>query len=808
MSGPDEPADASRVGPGTRLGPYEVIAPLGSGGMGEVFLALDTRLRRHVAVKVLPAELSADRERLARLEREARTASALNHPNIVTVYDIGSSGSTSYIAMEFVEGKTLREVLLSGPLPVKRALEIASQAADGLAKAHAAGIVHRDLKPENLMVSKDGFVKILDFGLAKFAPRESGELSRMPTVTRAQTEEGTVLGTVGYMSPEQARGEAVDFRSDQFSFGAIFYEMVTGNRAFARGTYAETLSAILRDEPAPVEAVAQAPEALFRVIGRCLAKEPEARYGSTRDLAHDLRETLSSASVARPSSITQAQKRPGTRMGIAVTLGAAAVVALLAGLSVRDWRSRILGTSGVPAIRSIAVLPLDNLSRDPEQEYFADGMTEELITELAKIHGLRVISRTSVMRFKKTTKSLPEIARALHVEGIVEGSVRREGQRVRIDAQLIDAATDRHLWAESYDKDLRDVLAIQNEAARAIARAVQVRLTPQDAARLSRSDQARPEAYQDLLLGRFYFNKRTGEALKKSVAYYQSAIEKEPHYSAAYAGLAEAYDLLPLYSDIPPLESLRNAQDAALKALETDDTRSDAHVALAFSKFHYRWQWNDSEAEFQKAIRLNPASALAHHWYAELLTCRGRFDEALAERNRAKDLDPLNLTINAAIGGVYYFARHYDDAIAACKRALELDPSFGLAHMYLGEAYAEKKLYRQAIAEFKQMPDFLGGAGYALSDLGYAYAIAGDAAQAREILGRLEKPPGGLYFSSPLIAGVYAGLGERQKAITWLEKGVADGSVWIPYIGVSPKYDSLRKDARFEDLLRRVGLSS
>jgi TolB-like protein len=792
--------------PGSRLGPYEVVAPLGSGGMGEVFLAFDARLGRRVAIKVLPAELSTDRDRLARLEREARAASALNHPNIVTVYDIGTSGSTSYVAMEFVDGKTLAELLLPGPLPVKKALEIGTQIADGLAKAHEAGIVHRDLKPQNVMISRDGFVKILDFGLAKFAPKDHDALSLAPTVTGAQTEDGTVLGTVGYMSPEQTRGEAVDFRSDQFSFGAILYEMIAGRHPFRHAAPAETISAILRDEPARLAEVAQAPEALSRIVGRCLSKDPAGRYASTRDLAHDLREAGTSLSSPRAGTGTRAAalSRRTVGMGFAA---AAVVAALLAGVAVRLWRGR--GAEAGRGIRSIAVLPLENLSRDPDQEYFADGMTEELITELAKIRGLRVISRTSVMRFKKTARPLPEIARALKVEAVVEGTVRREGQRVRIDAQLIDAATDRHLWAESYDKDLRDVLAIQNEAARSIARAVQIRLTPQDAARLSRPDEVRPEAYQDLLLGRFYFNKRTGENLKTSINYYRSAVEKDPRSAAAWEGLSEAYDLLPLYNDIPPRESLDNAQVAARKALEIDDTRSEARAALAFSMFHHQWRWDDAGAEFQRAIRLNPASALAHHWYAELLTCRSHFEEALAERNHAKDLDPLNLTINAAIVDVHTSARRYDEAIAAGQRTLALDPGFALAHKYLGEAYAQKKLYEQAVAEFRQVRGFReGGPAWAQADLGYAYALAGRTAEAREILRDLETPPGGVYVSPPLIAQVYAGLGDSEKALEWLEKGVVDGSVWMVYLGVDPKYDSLRRDPRFQGLLRRVGLAS
>ena len=508
MSEPPEAGGSGRVGPGSRLGPYEVIAPLGSGGMGEVFLALDTRLGRHVAVKVLPAELSADRERLARLEREARAASALNHPNIVTVHDIGTSGPTSYIAMEFVEGKTLRELLLSGPLTVKRALEIAAQVADGLAKAHAAGIVHRDLKPENLMVSKDGFAKILDFGLAKFAPLESGELSRMQTVTKAQTEVGTVLGTVGYMSPEQARGEAVDFRSDQFSFGGILYEMVAGVHPFRLGTPAETVSAILRDEPAPLaETVPQSPEALRWIIERCLSKEPGERYGSTRDLARDLRRVGEQLSGTRASATPVAPKRLSVRLRFAgLTLAAAAALAVAVLLLAR-------ARSPSAEMDSLAVLPFVNASPAPDTEYLSDGITDTLIDSLSRLPRTKVISHASVFRYKGKQSDPQQVGRELNVRAVLTGSVLRQGDDLTIGAELVDARDGRHIWGGRYVRKFADVIALQSDIAREISEKLALRLSGQERERLAGHETKDPDAYQLCLQGRFF---RTGEPRRTS----------------------------------------------------------------------------------------------------------------------------------------------------------------------------------------------------------------------------------------------------------------------------------------------------
>ena len=514
--------------PGRRLGPYEIISPIGAGGMGEVLKAKDTRLQRTVAVKVLPTQLSSDAERRGRFEREARAASALNHPNITTVFDIGEDEGTHYIVMELVEGKTFRELMDDAPLSTEKMLPLATQIAEGLSKAHAAGIVHRDLKPENLMVTEDGLVKILDFGLAKLMPESSDVDSETATVTRA-TQQGVVLGTVQYMSPEQAANRPLDFRSDQFSFGSILYEMATGNLAFKKDTIPQTLAAIIEDDPEPIRKLNQeVPVELSAIVERCLSKDPDERYESTGDLAKDLKTVPET-----PSAWRARRKVLWAAAGLLVAFLAIALGPNL----IRLW-DQISSRAGPAPIESIAVLPLQNLSGDPEQEYFADGMTEALITDLAKIGALKVISRSSAMRYKGTDKPLAEIADELNVDAVVEGSALRVGESVRIMAQLIDPETEQALWAESYERDLENVLLLWSEVAQAIAGEVQVALTPEETKRLASARPVNPEAHDAYLKGSYHWKKLTPEDLDTAERYFELALEKDPSYAPAYAGLA------------------------------------------------------------------------------------------------------------------------------------------------------------------------------------------------------------------------------------------------------------------------------
>ncbi|HEY3125259.1 MAG TPA: protein kinase [Thermoanaerobaculia bacterium] len=785
---------------GTHVGPYQIVAALGAGGMGEVYRARDTRLHRDVAVKVLPSSFSQDADRLRRFEQEARAASALNHPGILTIHDFGSEGGAPYVVTELLEGETLREKLSGGRLAVRKCLDYGAQVARGLAAAHERGIVHRDLKPENLFVTKDGRVKILDFGLAKLTlpERSTAPLTKVPTQT-AGTEPGLLMGTVGYMAPEQVRGLPADTRSDIFSLGAVLYEMLTGERAFRGDTAVETMNAILKEEPPGGSlSTLEIPAALARTVWRCLEKSPEERYQSARDLGYALEEAAASAS-APPLAVTPPvpRRRPALRFAL---LGiAAAVVAILVFRAVtREKR----GEAAEP-IRSLVVLPLENLSRDPEQEFFSDGMTEELIAELGKLRALRVISRTSAMRYRRTTKSVPEIARELDVDAVVEGSVLKSGDRVRITAQLIQAATDRHLWSESYERDLKDVLALQSEVAQAIAREIRVTVSPQEQAQLAKSRTVDPEAHRLYLLGRFWWNKRNPEGFQKALEFFEKAIAKDPTFAAAYAGLSDTYAVIGYYHLVRPREVFPKARAAAERALELDDALAEAHASVGNIDMTYDQDWAAAEREYRRSIELNPGYATAHQWYSILLTALGRLEEARAEIRRAQELDPLSLIIDQNVGLQQYFARRYDEAIREYRRILEMDPGFRVTKIMLLYAYAERGMFREAIAEGEKASarDLQIKAAMA-----YLHARVGNRPQALRLLQELKGSYGHDDVTPESIAIVYTGLGEKDEAFAWLDKAYEERTPFVLFLKPSPYYDPLRADSRFAELLRRVGL--
>ncbi len=791
--------------PGTRVDQYEILAPLGSGGMGEVYRAKDLKLGREVAIKVLRAEWASDPERLKRFELEARSASALNHPNLITIYDIGRVQSTPYIAMEFVEGKTLRE-LLSEPLQTRRILHWAAQAADGLAKAHGSGIVHRDLKPENLMVSNDGFIKILDFGLAKLVPQKDAFSESL--VTAQLTEPGVLLGTVGYMSPEQAAGRAVDHRSDQFSFGAILYEMATREHAFQRETPVQTLTAILEAEPEPLANLNPTLPAPFRwIVERCLAKDPQERYGSSRDLAgelRDLRDHLAEV-VSTPSRDFASRVRGRRRAGVITLLALAALVVVVL-WNVEGLRERILGRASPARVESLAVLPLENLSGDPEEEYFADGMTEALISDLAKVSAIKVISRTSVMQYKGVRKPLPEIARELKVDAVVEGSVMRSGDRVRITAQLIQATTDRHLWAESYERDLRDVLGLQNELARTIAGEIQIKLTPRDEARLAGAGSVDPHAYDAYLKGLYHWNKLTEEGTRKGFEYFHQTLQSDPNYAPAHARLAYTFLLAARAGFAPPKEAYPKAKEAALKALELDETLAEAHAALGRVKFLFDWDWAGAERELKRAIELDSNSATARQVYALYLSGMGRGDEAIAEIQKAQELDPLSLVTSLSVASIFLSARRYERAIDVFRNTLEMDSSFVPAHVGLGYAYQYQGDYNEALAAFQSAARLSPADPAVINGLAMAYAKSGGREEALELLDELKEMSGRRFVAPVYVGTVYASLGDNNEAMAWLERAYeerddnlagARGGLW---------FDGLRTDPRFRDLMRRMGL--
>ena len=781
---------------GTRLGPYEILAPLGAGGMGEVYRARDTRLGREVAVKVLPPAFSADPDRLHRFEQEARAASALNHPNILAIYDVGTHGEAPFVVSELLEGETLRERLAGSGLSARKAVDCGIQIAEGLAAAHEKGIVHRDLKPENLFVTKDGRLKILDFGLAKLTRPEvpSGPLTEAPTAT-AGTEPGVVMGTVGYMSPEQVRGRAADHRSDIFAFGAILYEMLAGRRAFGGVSAADTMSAILKEEPEFVPSHADAPPALEPIVRRCLEKSPGERFQSARDLAF----ALNNLSVPGVPSVSP---RVSVRWWRLALWPAAGLAVVLLGL----W---FYGRGRRP-IDSLAVLPFANASADPETEYLSDGITESLINRLSQLPNVRVISRASVFRYKGRDQDPGAAARELGVRAVVTGRVTQRGDKLSIGAELVDTRDNRQLWGERYDRKFADVLALQEEIAKQISENLRLRLTGEEQARLGKRATGNPEAYQAYLKGFHHARKVTREGLEKGTEYFRQALALDPNYAPAYAGLAYCYIVWLADWYMPAKEAFPQGKEAALKAVELDASLPEAHTFLAMAKFLYDYDWPGAEQEFRRAIELNPADSTAHHSYGLFLGAMGRFEAGMQEIKRALELDPLSLETNTMLGVHFYYWRRYDEAIKQLRHTLELDSNYFFAEMLLGQAYQQKGQFREAAAAFERARRVAGEAGEAppeiLAGLIRSHALAGNRAAAMKVLEELKSLMTRRYVSRHDMAIVYLALGEKQQALDWLEKAYEDRNWWMPWLKVEPRFDPLRADPRFVDLLRRVGL--
>ncbi len=753
-----------------RLSRYQLVEKIGEGGMGEVWQAIDPRLGRQVAVKILAEKLARDPTRVARFEREARAVAALNHPNIVTIYSVGEDRGRRFITMELVTGRPLSRSIPSGGLPLKRCFEIAIQLTEAVAAAHARGITHRDLKPGNVMLSEDGRVKVLDFGLAKSGP-ESGS-GREPSTDSLSTD-GQVLGTLPYMSPEQLQGRPVDSRTDIFSLAAILYEMATGEAPFQGRTSADLIAAILRDQPPPVDDwVPSLPRQLGRILRHGLQKDPERRFQTVLDLRNELQDLEAELAATK------------------------------------DLPAR--GESGNGVFRaeagSVAVLPLDNLSGDPEQEYFADGMTDALIADLAKIGGLKVISRTSAMQYKGARKPLREIAAALGVGAVVEGSVLRSGRRVRITAQLINAATDRHLWAETYERDLGDILDLQGEVARAIAGKILVKLTPRERSRLGGAGPVNPQAHEAYLRGRYFWHQRTPESVRKGLECFRRAVTADPSYARAWAGIADSYIVDGgRYLSVPPDVAYSRAREAADKAVELDDELAEAHTSLAAVLTDYDWDWSGADREYRRALELNPSYVTAHSWYAEQLSRMGRHEEAIREAETARELDPLALAANMIVAWIQFFGRRYEKAVEEARKTLELDPDYATAHRILGWAYEETGGLEQAIAAHLKASELSQGAPSFRGQLGRAYALAGRHQEAREILDELMETAERTPVSSFDVCLLHLALGDADRAIEWLNRAFDEHSDHLPYLKVNPRIDALRSDPRFQALIGRMG---
>ena len=773
---------------GTKLGPYEILAPLGAGGMGEVYEARDTKLGRKVAIKTLPAAFVNDPERLARFQREARMLASLNHPNIATIHGQEESGGVHFLVMELIPGQTLAERLRTGPLTTDETLAISRQIADALEAAHDNGLIHRDLKPANVKVTPDGRVKVLDFGLAKAFAGDGGlDLSHAPTLTAMGTEEGRILGTPAYMSPEQARGKPVDRRTDIWAFGCVLYELLTGRRAFSGETISDTIAAILEHEPDWSALPETTPASIRRLLQRCVEKDAKRRLRDIGDARVELEEALAAKqeiSKARPAiedtTAATSAKMPRSRTWVAV----AAVLVVLVGAPVL-WRAKHAG-AGLPPIHSIAVLPLQNFSSDPQQEYFSDGTTEALISDLAQIHALKVISRTSVMRYKQTTKGLPQIGRELGVDAIVEGSVQRVGERVRISVQLVRAATDTHLWASDYDRDTADELRLEADVARAIAQEIRAQVTPEEKQRLASARTVQPAAHDEYLMGNYRLHEGGPVGLKESIEHFRRAIQIQPDYAVAYAGLSMAW---------MDLGNLSEERLAAQKAFELDPNDPEVYVALTCLNM-LDWDWTEAQKNIQKALALDPNSLDACDCNAQFLQVMGHLSEALAVVERTAQSDPLSANTQLTYAGVLYEQRRYEDAILRDKKALELAPRAYFAHVSMGFAYAQLGRYQEAVAEVDR-PEFRSS-----PYLARVYAMAGRREDALKLVPRLTRLAA--RFDEPAMAMMFFDLGDRDRGFQWLTRAFDHHGPTVPFVPFDPDFDNVRSDPRFQALVARL----